>query len=49
MVVLAENLADGGMKITILVPSGCCGPKTDTTPLKRPSGNLMPMVLISTF
>jgi hypothetical protein len=48
-VVLAENVADDGMKITLLVPSCCCGPKTDTMPLSRPSGNLMPLVLISTF
>ena len=42
--VLAEKVADDGMKITLLVPSCCCGPKTDTMPLNRLSGNLMPVV-----
>ena len=44
-VALPENLADDGMKMNILVPSGCCGPNTDTKPLKWPSGNITPMDL----
>ena len=37
------------MKMNILVPSDCCGPNTATKPLKWPSGNITPLVLIVTF